>query len=198
MIKNYKDEWQEIKDTTMTTIGKTTGKYPEKDWKIKLLISEHSPIRKLKISWKWESIKSWVSVHFVRHKFGIEHWVSTRRTDRTGIDRNELRQDELVTHEFEANAQAIINISRKRMCFQASKETREAWAEFLDELEKKEPELRLCCVPEGIYRGGCPEFNNCGHCGAFLEKNSKEDYLNIKKRYEDYKNRTGDLNVVKC
>ena len=23
MIKNYKDEWQEIKDTTMTTIGKT-------------------------------------------------------------------------------------------------------------------------------------------------------------------------------
>ena len=188
MIKNYKDKWQEIKDTTMTTIGKTTGKYPEKDWKIKLLISEHSPIRKLKISWKWESIKSWVSVHFVRHKFGIEHWISTRRTDRTGIDRNELRQDELVTHEFEANAQAIINISRKRMCFQASKETREAWAEFLDELEKKEPELRLCCVPEGIYRGGCSEFNNCGHCGYSLEKNSKEDYLNIKKRYENYKN----------
>lgn len=198
MIKNYKDEWQEIKDTTMTTIGKTTGKYPEKDWKIKLLISEHSPIRKLKISWKWESIKSWVSVHFVRHKYGIEHWISTRRTDRTGIDRNNLRQDEVVTHEFEANAQAIINISRKRMCFQASKETREAWAEFLDELEKKEPELRLCCVPEGIYRGGCPEFNNCGHCGASLEKNSKEDYLNIKKRYENYKNRGGDLNAYKC
>ena len=198
MIKNYKDEWQEIKDTTMTTIGKTTGKYPEKDWKIKLLISEHSPIRKLKISWKWESIKSWVSVHFVRHKYGIEHWISTRRTDRTGIDRNNLRQDEKVTHEFEANAQAIINISRKRMCFQASKETREAWAKFLDELEKKEPELRLCCVPEGIYRGGCPEFNNCGHCGASLEKNSKEDYLNIKKRYENYKNRTGDLNAYEC
>lgn len=197
MIKNYKDEWQEIKNTTMTTIGKTTGKYPEKDWKIKLLISEHSPIRKLKISWKWESIKSWVSVHFVRHKYGIEHWISTRRTDRTGIDRNNLRQDEMVTHEFEANAQAIINISRKRMCFQASKETREAWAKFLDELEKKEPELRLCCVPEGIYRGGCPEFNNCGHCGASLEKNSKEDYLNIKKRYENYKNRTGDLNGFK-
>ena len=198
MIKNYKDKWQEIKDTTMTTIGKTTGKYPEKDWKIKLLISEHSPIRKLKISWKWESIKSWVSVHFVRHKYGIEHWISTRRTDRTGIDRNNLRQDEMVTHEFEANAQAIINISRKRMCFQASKETREAWAKFLDELEKKEPELRLCCVPEGIYRGGCPEFNNCGHCGASLEKNSKEDYLNIKKRYENYKNRTGDLNAYEC
>lgn len=63
MIKNHRDYWQEIKDSTMTTIGKQKGKYPEKSWKIKLLISEHSPIRKLKISWKWESIKSWVSVH---------------------------------------------------------------------------------------------------------------------------------------
>ena len=187
MIKNYKDEWQEIKNSTMTTIGKKTGSYPEKDWKIKLLISEHSPITKLKISWKWESIKSWVSVHFVRHKFGIDHWISTRRTDRTGIDRNELRQDELVVHEFEANAQSIINISRKRMCFQASKETRAAWKEFLDELEKKEPELRLCCVPEGIYRGGCPEFKNCGHCGNFLNQLNLNDYTDIKKRYEKYK-----------
>ena len=187
MIKNYKDEWQEIKNSTMTTIGKKTGSYPKKDWKIKLLISEHSPIRKLKISWKWESIKSWVSVHFVRHKFGIDHWISTRRTDRTGIDRNELRQDELVVHEFEANAQSIINISRKRMCFQASKETRAAWKEFLDELEKKEPELRLCCVPEGIYRGGCPEFKNCGHCGNFLNQLNLNDYTDIKKRYEKYK-----------
>ena len=92
-----------------------------------------------------------------------------------------------MVHEFEANAQSIINISRKRMCFQASKETREAWKEFLDELEKKEPELRLCCVPEGIYRGGCPEFKNCGHCGNFLNQLNLNDYTDIKKRYEKYK-----------
>lgn len=89
-------------------------------------------------------------------------------------------------HEFEANAQSIINISRKRMCFQASKETREAWREFLDELEIKEPELRLCCVPEGIYRGGCPEFKNCGHCGNFLVKLNIKTFLDIEKRYEEY------------
>lgn len=70
MIKNYIDYWQNIKDATMTTISKSTGKYPTSEWKTKLLISEHSPIRKLKVNWKWNEIKSWVSVHFVRHKFG--------------------------------------------------------------------------------------------------------------------------------
>lgn len=189
MLKNYIDYWQDIKDATMTTIGKNTGKYPTSDWKYKLLISEHSPIRKLKLNWKWESIKSWVSVHFTRHKIGIEHFISTRRTDRTGINRNELRQDELVTHEFEANAQAIINISRKRLCTTASIETRENWKEFLEELKIHEPELYRCCVPECIYRCGCPEINNCGFFeNVFLIKalDSKHELINISERYNFY------------
>lgn len=167
----------------MTTINKNTGKYPDRDWKIKLLISEHSPIRKLKLSWKWDSIKSWVSVHFVRHKIGIDHWVSTRRTDRTGIDRNALRQDELVSHEFEANAQAIINISRKRLCSSASLETRTAWKEFLVEVKKVEPELFFVSVPECIYRGGCSEFHNCGLYKSIC---GREYFDSIEDRYMHY------------
>ena len=187
MLKNYKDYWKDIKDATMTTISKSTGAYPTPEWKYKLLISEHSPIRKLKLNWKWDSIKSWVSVHFVRHKYGVEHWVSTRRSDRTGVDRNELRQDELVSHEMELNAQSVINISRKRMCYQASSETIKAWKEVLNEIDDVEPELRLCCVPEGIYRGGCSEFNNCGHCGRFLKTLAQDEYLDIQIRYKKYK-----------
>ena len=49
MIKYYVDNWQEIKDATMTTIGKSTGKYPTSEWKLKLLISEHSPMRRLRL-----------------------------------------------------------------------------------------------------------------------------------------------------
>ena len=66
----HEDNWQEIKDATMNTIGKSTGAYPSSEWKRKLLLSEHSPIRKLKISWRWADIKYWVSVHLVRHKIG--------------------------------------------------------------------------------------------------------------------------------
>lgn len=163
-LRDYMDVWQNIKNATLNTISKSKGSYPDSEWKRKLLLSEHSPIRKLKFGWRWVDVKSWVSVHFVRHKYGIEHFVSTRRTDRTGIDRNALRQDELVNHECDANAQAIINISRKRLCNCASPETREAWTKFLDEVvAPNEPELRSVCVKECVYRGFCPEMFPCGY-----------------------------------
>ena len=164
-IDNFKheDNWQDVKDTTMNTIGKDTGKYPSSEYKRKLILSEHSPIRRIKFYWRWVDLKSWVSVHFVRHKFGIDHWVTTQRTDRTGINRDELPQGALVNHAAEANAQALINISRKRLCNCASKETREAWQAVKDEVAKVEPELAECMVRECIYRGFCPEMFGCGY-----------------------------------
>ena len=86
-------------------------------------------------------------------KLGIEHWVSTQRSDRTGIDRNKLPQDTLVNHECEANAQALINISRKRLCYQASPETRQAWKAVKEKVKEVEPELASCMVKDCIYRG---------------------------------------------
>lgn len=157
----HDDNWQEIKDATMNTISKETGVYPDSTWKLKLIRSEHSPIRKLKFSWRWE-LPYWVSVHFCRHKIGIEHWVCTQRTDRTGVDRSELPQGALVSHECEADAQALINISRKRLCSCASPETRQAWKLVKDEVAKCEPELAHCMVKECIYRGYCPEMFGCG------------------------------------
>ena len=162
-IFEHEDNWQDIKDSTMNTIGKTTGSYPDSDWKFRLIRSEHSPIRRMKFYWRWKDLKSWVSVHFVRHKIGIEHWVTTQRTDRTGINRDELPQGSLVNHACEADAQALINISRKRLCNCASKETREAWQKVKDEVTKTEPELARCMVRECIYRGFCPEMFPCGY-----------------------------------
>ena len=161
-VLKYEDSWQEVKNATMTTINKEGGKYPDSEWKRKLLLSEHSPIRKIWFNWKWFDLKSWVSVHFVRHKFGIDHWVCTQRTDRTGINRDELPQGNLVMHECQANAQALINISRKRLCNCASKETKMIWLMVLAELRKIDKPLWDCCVPECIYRGHCPEYKGCG------------------------------------
>lgn len=178
--KRYIDYWQDVKDATMNTINKNTGKYPESDWKRKLLMSEHSPIRKIKMAWRWLGIKSWVSVHMVRHWLGIEHFVGTRRTDRTGIDRNALRQDELVNHECEANAQALINISRRRLCFCASPETREAWQQVKDYVATKEPELAQCMVKECVYRNGlCPEMFSCGYNKSPKFEEELKEYTNF-------------------
>lgn len=175
-IFEHKDNWQGIKDATMNTIGKTTGKYPTSEWKRKLIMSEHSPIRRLKFYWRWKDIKYWVSVHLVRHKFGIEHWVNTQRTDRTGIDRNELPQGALVNHAAEADAQTMINISRKRLCNCASKETKEAWQAVKNEVAKVEPELASCMVRECVYRGFCPEMFPCGYSKTEAFKRELEEY----------------------
>lgn len=175
----YIDAWAKAKQAARTTISKEgAGVYPSDSWKKTLLLAEHSPIRKIKFSWKWKNLKSWVSVHFVRHKYGIEHWVTTQRSDRTGVNRDESRQDALVSHECEANAQALISISRRRLCSQASKETREAWKEVKAEVKQYDPVLASVMVPECIYRGFCPEFQTCGYVNT-------EDYKKALKAYRD-------------
>lgn len=156
--------WQNVKNSARTTVGKDKDECdPSPEWKRKILLAEHSPIRQISIRAVWTGLKSWVSVHFVRHKFGIEHFVQSQRTDRTGIPRDELPQGSLVNHEILVNQQAIIYISRKRLCNLASLETRMAWRDFLKSIEKDHPELVSVCVSDCVYRGWCYEMKSCGY-----------------------------------
>ena len=158
-----KGTWREVANAANTTINKEEGiKEPSSNWKRRMLLCEHSPIRHLMVSYKWKNLLYWVSVHLTRHKYGIEHWVRTQRTDRTNIDRNVLPQGSFVEHEILANAQALINISRKRLCNCASLETQQVWKELRTKIMEKEPELALSMVPDCIYRGYCYEFKSCG------------------------------------
>ncbi len=169
--------WREVADAARTTIRLDEGvKEPSPRWKKRILLAEHSPVRKLCFNWKWVDLPYWVSVHFVRHKFGIEHFVSTQRTDRTGEDRNSKSQDAPVVHECFANAQAVMFISRRRLCGQASPETRAAWKLVVDEIAKVEPEVASCCVPECVYRGFCPEFKSCGYVDTEAFRRQIEAY----------------------
>ena len=151
--------WRKVADGCRTTVGMDKGtKEPSDRWKKRLLLAEHSPIRKLWFNWKWEGLKYWVSVHFVRHKHGVEHMVRTQRTDRSnGVDRDKLPQDAPVNHEVDANAQALIAMGRKRLCCEASLETRIAMHEVKRAVKKVDPILSAVIVPECIYRGFCPE-----------------------------------------
>lgn len=158
------NNWLAVKRACMNTINKDeAGKAPDSNWKRRLLLAEHSPIRKLKFEWRWSDLPYWVSVHITRHWLGIVHFVGTQRTDRTGIERGEKPQNSPVVHECEANAQALINISRKRLCNSASLETRQAWQAVKDKIAETEPELASCMRRECIYRGFCPEFISCGY-----------------------------------
>ena len=163
MIKHPDDsDWLFCKQCTLNTIGKTTTKLPTDEWKVKLLESEHSPIRTLWFAFKME-IPYYVSTHFVRHKFGVEHFVQTQRNDRQNkYDRTKAPQDTLVSHIMYVNAQELANMAHVRLCKQASKETREVMQMIVTEVLKTNPEFKTVLVPKCEYRNGkCTEFFPC-------------------------------------
>lgn len=163
LIKYPNDaDWQYCKTCTLNTVGKKLGNSPiTSEWKSKILASEHSPIRELWFGFKME-IPYWVSVHFTRHHEGVNHFVQTQRTDRTGVNRDELPQGATVSHIMSINAQALINMSHKRLCKQASDETRQVMKQICKLAIEVCPELEKLLVPNCNYRNGkCSEFFTC-------------------------------------
>lgn len=143
---------------------------PGEEFMRHLLNAEHSPIRAVRYRVELIGIPYWVSVHLVRHKYGVEHFVSTQRTDRTGVDRDSLPQNAPVDHTMIINAQEMMFVSRRRLCRMAAKETRELWQEVVYQLRTIDPILADYCVPMCEYRGGfCHEFNGCGR-HSYLSK----------------------------
>lgn len=163
LIKYPTDEdWLFCRQCTLNTIGKTTTKLPADEWKVKLLKSEHSPIRTLWFGFKLE-IPYYISVHLVRHKHGVEHFVQTQRNDRqNNYDRKKAPQDTLVSHIIYVNAQELMHMARMRLCYQASEETREVVKEMCRLAIESNPEFKGLFVPKCIYRNGkCDEFFPC-------------------------------------
>lgn len=101
-----------------------------------------------------------------------------------------------------ANVQQLIDTMRKRLCYQASTETRQLAESLKKEIKKTEPEIADVLVPNCIYRCGCPETfqNECEFFKAYKETlqylskedGSKYDITNIQDRYEAYNRMIGE------
>lgn len=178
--------WKRVLNAARRTVGKKPlDKEPSDTWKAKILLAEHSPIRLLEYDFSWEDIKQWVTVHFVRHHEGCEKFVHSQRPENRdlGCPRDDVPQGSPNDMDMTCNAQALINISRKRLCSCASYETRMAWIQLMKELREIDPILESKCVPECIYRGFCPEIDrSCGYYKTKeyrvrLEKYRSVDYF---------------------
>jgi len=176
--------WKRVLKATRATVHKNyLDKVPSNTFKKQILLAEHSPIRLLEFEWTWAHMQQWITVHFVRHHVGCEKYVGTQRIDRTSLkvdDRDELPQGELNEMLMCANAQALINISRKRLCSCASPETRHAWQLVMDKLQKVDPIMESVCVRECVYRGFCPEFKCCGYVNTSEYQTELFNYRNNK------------------
>jgi hypothetical protein len=122
---------------------------------------EHSITRSQIFSVQLYDIPTFVSVHLVRHVTTVP-FVTSRRDDRGG-DGTEDRMTP-VNHRFIANAEALLNMARRRLCFKASPETRDVMLMIKEAIREVDPDLAYYMVPNCIYRGGiCPEPKPCGN-----------------------------------
>lgn len=173
--------WERAYKMALSTEGKETSAYPSRKWIRRMLLCEHSPIRTVEFDVSIKSIRQWVTVHLVRHWLGFIPFVHSQREDRRELEvpRDELPQGSLNDMSFSVNAQALMTISRKRLCSKASKETREAWQNVKDAIEEVDPIMAEKMVPECVYRGFCPERGCCGYALTKAYEQARKRYVSV-------------------
>jgi len=143
------------------TLGKEMGSINMHD----LYRSEHSPLRTQTFWVDMIGIPSFVSVHLVRHSIGVDHYVQSKRDDtgRSGKRGKEVTDRKTpVNHSMHINAQALLNMSRVRLCAKASAETRVVMREIKEKISHVDPILYPLMVPKCLYLGRCTEPQSCG------------------------------------
>lgn len=154
--------------------------------------TEHSIIRTQIFTIEMKEIPLFVSTHFIRHHVGSQPFQLTCRIDRKGgnnhfVERIDEINEYLAKGEIDkalpilewlkdnadrytkvnlllfANAQSLIDMSKLRLCSNASPETRELFGLIKAEIAKVDPDLAPFLVSKCIYRGGiCCENKCCG------------------------------------
>lgn len=157
-----KKTWMEVKRRALVTIGKKPVNSPNGNWIHNILEARHSPIRYAVYSFYLE-IPSWVAVHLCRHVHAQPYLKSQRNDRQKKYDRNAARQDTPVCMILDVNAEELQVISNKRLCMQASDETRNVVNLMCEAAESATPELQGLLVPMCKHCGGvCHELNGCG------------------------------------
>lgn len=185
-ILKIKGDWEEVVNDCRATVKKPPlGKEPSAEFKRRILMAEHSPIRDITVKFRWNYIPYWVAMHWKTH-----HWesrVNSQRNDRQKeYDRTKAPQDVPVDFIGDANVQNLIDTWRKRLCRQASAETRAYAEDFKEALWEKEPEIASVLVPNCVYRGFCPEMNPCGWWNVFAASLTRDELLDGQQRYAKY------------
>lgn len=194
--------WSRALNAARRTIGKPPlNKEPSDNWRKMVIMAEHSPIKLVEYLISFKDLRQWVGVHLLRHEHMLPFIHSQRVDRREDIDsltervmsiieedvksdesfnkRDYLFQGEPNDQDFVVNAQTLINISRKRLCYCASKETREAWVAVKEAIKEFDPIMASFMVPNCIYRGRCPEMNTCGYYKTDKFKKELDEYWNL-------------------
>lgn len=164
-VTDIGSDYRYVGDRARTTINLDGGdKEIQENYMYKMYRCEHTPIRTRRFLVQFVNIPYSIAMHLVRHTQGVIPFVSTGRDDRIEITESTIRdRDNIpVRLDMECNAQALINISRKRLCTQAHVNTRKSWKLIKDLVMELDMPLGANMVADCVYRGQCFEYKPCG------------------------------------
>lgn len=163
-------DWIEVKRRALITMyGKGLGdiKAPDSDWKHRILLARHSPIRYLRYSFLITDVPSNVATHLCRHVHA-QPYVSSLRNDRQdAIDGDKAPRDTPVNMILDVNAEELMVIANKRLCMKAAKPTQQLVAMMCLVALDETPEFADLLVPMCKWLRGCPEMFSCGMTETF-------------------------------
>ena len=185
-ILKIKGTWEDVVNACRASVGKEPlGHEPSEEFKRKMMINEHGPLRKIWIEWTWPGIKYWCAMHWKTHIWPA--LTNTQRNDRQDqYDRDESPQKSLVNFFGEANPQHLIDTMRKRLCFMADPETREYAVDLKKAIRVVDQAISDGLVPNCVYRCGCPENGKCKFYKNALKEHPKLASTDSQERYDEY------------
>lgn len=103
-----------------------------------------------------------------------------------------------VPMEMDANLQALMNISEKRLCTCADPITRQYWEAVIEEIRKYDELIAWSNVPQCIRCGGCVEpFSQCHFYDNLMKDVALEEQQDVVKRYDIYNQKVRKLVLEK-
>lgn len=126
----------------------------------------HSPIRAVLYRIFVLDLKSWVSVHYVRHHIGVMPYVKSQRDDRNEelVSRDDLPQGRPIEMMFDMNTNALLTIAKARLCMKASKETRDVFKRLKEKMlnaDEYDQEVAKLMQPPCEWYNRCYEPSPC-------------------------------------
>jgi len=120
---------------------------------------KHSPIRTQLFVLRMKDIPYEVAVHFRTHAAVGQLWILGSER----ADRNTGQRDGKTDVFALLNAQHLIEMSWKRLCFQSFADTTKVMIEIRDGVKQIDPALAEHMVPHCLYINRCDELKSCGY-----------------------------------
>lgn len=186
-----------VKRACSTTINKNSNISLDKIYQCM-----HSPMRTQIFYVSLYGIPSYVARHLVRH-VTIVPFVTSSRIDRreksekllatpihTYDDLLDIERNIPIDMDFICNAEALLNMSYKRLCYKASIDTVSVMCAIRTAVQLVDYDLAFRMVPNCIEHRNCKELKTCGFLNKFLDKNpelcNKEALLDVNSWYVAY------------